>query len=239
MTAMRFWEQAGTAPCAGGFHLTLDGSVMRLPEHGPLVLPSASLAEAVRAEWQAAGGGKGGRYALSELTVTRLAATADRLRTEGRDEAVADLMRFASTDMLCYRATGPSSLVRRQDAAWQPHLDWAASAFGAELVVVRGVMPDTQPAPSLDALADHLAGRDAAALAALLAVVPALGSLILGLALVAGRVDAEAASRAALLEAAFAAELCGDEDQPELARRALARDLAAALRFLDASGEGG
>ncbi|MBP0645119.1 hypothetical protein J8J17_25345, partial [Mycobacterium tuberculosis] len=67
-----------------------------------------------------------------------------------------DVLRFASSDMLCYRAGSPERLVKRQTDLWDPIIDWAASDLGARFVLAEGVMHVEQPRETLAALGVHL-----------------------------------------------------------------------------------
>ena len=77
-----------------------------------------------------------------------------------------------------------------------------------------------------------LARLDASALASLLAVVPALGSLVLGLAFIAGRIGTEAAAAVATLEAEWEAEQWGEPDTWRATRDRVASDLAKVRQYL-------
>src|SRR5258708_37452987 len=73
------------------------------------------------------GGGAGKReeWGGGRMRWTRLAATAvDRTRTQ-RDLVIAETANYAGTDLVCYRAERPPELIARQQAEWQPPLDWA------------------------------------------------------------------------------------------------------------------
>ena len=56
----RFWDLAAVQPTLAGWHILLDGRPVRVPGGAELCLPGQKLAEAVAAEWNAAGGDKGG-----------------------------------------------------------------------------------------------------------------------------------------------------------------------------------
>jgi chaperone required for assembly of F1-ATPase len=142
------------------------------------------------------------------------------------------LQRFAETDMLCYRAEQPVELAARQDAMWQPMLDWADSRFGATLATTSGVLPVAQSKEAVAALGRALHAYDEFRLAALSAAVAAMGSLILGLALAEARLTAEEAFALAQLEESYQNERWG-EDSEAIARRAglWAEIEAAALLF--------
>ena len=67
---------------------------------------------------------------------------------------------YAGTDLVCYRAAHPPALAARQQAVWQPLIDWAARRYDAPLAVTTGVVPKSQPAASLAAFAEAVAARD-------------------------------------------------------------------------------
>jgi chaperone required for assembly of F1-ATPase len=81
-------------------------------------------------------------------------------------------------------------------------------------------------------LARAVAGQTPPVLAALGVAVPALGSLVLGLAMAALRLDAASAFALASLDESFQAELWGRDDAAEERRRRMAVELAVAAQFL-------
>lgn len=231
----RFWDRAAPRAEGDGHAVLLDGRPIRLPGGAALRVASAPLAEALAAEWDAAGGAKGAEVRWNDLGLTRLVGTAIERIAPDPAPTVAALAGYAETDQLCYRAEDPR-LAERQARDWQPLLDWAALALDAPLRVTSGVMPVPQPEASVAAVRAALAARAPLMLAALGAAVPALGSVVLGLALADGRLDAAEASRLAALDETFQAELWG-EDAEAAARRALIRaevELAGRLMLLAA-----
>ena len=83
-----------------------------------------------------------------------------------------------------------------------------------------------------------MAALDVPALAALGVVVPALGSLVLGLAMAEGRLDAVTAHALGALDELFQAEAWGEDAEAAARRAAIADDIAArgALSATDATG---
>lgn len=228
----RFWDTAGTAAVGDQWQVLLDGKPMRLPGGVPLLLGSPGLAEAIAAEWQAAGGKKGGEMSFADTPLTRLAGTAQE-RVAPRAEAVAlELAKYGESDLLCYRAEEPDALVQRQAGQWQPWLDWAAARHGARLEVTAGVMHRAQPPASVAALAAAVAAQSVPALAALGIIVPATGSLVLGLAVAEGALAAEEATKLSQLDELFQAELWGVEWESQERRERVAGEIALAARYL-------
>src|ERR1700730_4938763 len=132
----RFYKETAVDAGDAGYRILLDGKPMRTPAKAVLVTPTQALAEAIAAEWQEGADKAEGNG--SHLRPTRLAATALDRVTVQRERVIEDTAKYAGSDMLCYRAPAPSSLVERQHETWQPLLDWAAERYGARLVVVEG-----------------------------------------------------------------------------------------------------
>jgi chaperone required for assembly of F1-ATPase len=210
----------------------LDGRILRIPQGPPLVLPTRALAEAVAAEWRAAGGGKGGETSFADLPLTRLAGTAQLRVAPDPEPVVLAIARYAASDLLCYRAERPETLVRRQHDQWQPWLDWADRRFGARLRVAHGVMPAAQESAATASLAAAVAARPAPDLAALGVAVPALGSVVLGLALAEEVLAPDAAFELSVLDERFQAEQWGEDAQAAARRACIRDDVHLAGRFM-------
>lgn len=239
----RFWDGVGVERRPEGYAVLLDGRPVRLPGGGSLVLGEPRLAEAVAAEWAAAGGGRrDGAWSFEDLPLTRLAGTAAERIAPDPAPTVAALAAYGTADLLCYRDADPA-LAARQAAAWEPWLDWAARDLGATLRVTEGVMPVPQDPAATAALARAVAARPPLALAALGIAVPALGSLVLGLAMARGVLGAAEAHRLASLDEILQAERWGEDDEAVARRARLAADVALAGRLLalaeDAAAEAG
>jgi chaperone required for assembly of F1-ATPase len=235
----RFWETASVVREGVAFAVRLDGKPMRLPERAPLALPGIELAEAIAAEWQAAGGDKGGDFTPDDLPLTRLAATAQERIAPDPGPTIEALAQYGQSDLLCYRADRPEELVARQALLWQPWLDRAARLYGAHLRVVLGVMPQAQPVEALAALREALAGRSACELAGLGVLVPVTGSLVLGLAVADGALNAGRATDLAFLDQDFQAEKWGLDAEAVARRRAVEAEIGQAARFIELGKSGG
>lgn len=228
----RFWDNATAEPVGDRWQILLDGKPMRLPGGNPLLVGTPGLAEAIAAEWQAAGGRKGGEMSFADTPLTRIAGTTQE-RVAPKAEAVAvELAKYGESDLLCYRAEEPDVLVARQAAQWQPWLDWAERRYGARLEATTGVMHRPQDTTALAALAQAVAALSAPALSALGLIVPATGSLVLGLAVAEGAISAEAATAASQLDELFQAELWGVEWESQERRERVAGEIALAARYL-------
>lgn len=228
----RFWDHATVAETDRVYSILLDGKPMRIPGGAALRIESATLAQAIADEWQAAGGHKGGEMTAEEVPLTRLAGTAqDRIAPDKAPVAEA-LAAYAETDVLCYRAEHPLPLVTRQTREWEPWLDWLAATHGARLRATEGIAHLEQDSAAVSAVHDVLGSQSALILAGLGIVVPALGSVVLGLALADGALDARRAYEIANLEELFQAEQWGEDAWAAKRRLHMAHDIEVAARFI-------
>ena len=228
----RFWDTVTLSRTDAGYTVLLDGKPMNLPTGTRLLVGPHPLAEAIATEWRDAGGGIGGTMSFADTPLTRLAGTAQE-RIAPDPLATADaIARYGESDLLCYRAPSPQPLVERQRRDWQPWLDWAAATYGAPLLVGEGIGYLRQHKDSIAALRQAVLGMDAYALAGMGVAVPSLGSLVLGLALAEGALDAARAHELGALEELFEVEQWGEDHDGLDRRNSVGRDVALAERFI-------
>ena len=218
-------------PAEGGYGVFGDDRPLRTPAGQPVVVASQALAAAIADELRAQAGHK--TLNIAALANLRLTATAIDQVAAARQAYVEALVAYGETELLCYRAEHPADLVERQHAAWQPLLDWAAARFQAPLTNSAGVMPQAQPLESLAALRQAIAGYDDLRLAALAVAVPAAGSLVVGLAMIEGRLDAEQAFAVAEFDESYQIEHWGEDAEAAQRRAARRQYLEQVTRFLD------
>ncbi|MGF1632034.1 MAG: ATP12 family chaperone protein [Kiloniellaceae bacterium] len=229
----RFYKTATAAPAAqGGFAVLLDGRPLRTPAKTPLVVPTEALAAAVAAEWQ----GQGEEVIPLAMPLNALACTAIDIVAPQRRRIVEDLLGFGGHDLLCYWTDETGELLRRQQACWQPLLDWAAAELGAPLQKACGITSRDQQAGSLAALERAVEAHDDLALTALAAAVKAASSLVLGLALARGRIDAAEAFTLSQLDELYQAERWGEDAEAAQRLAALRQELEGAARFFELVG---
>lgn len=224
----------------GGFVLRLDGKRAMTPGKNPLAVPHRHLAEAIAAEWSA----QGEWIDPVSMPVTRLANSAIDGVAWRLAEVRADVLAYAGTDLLCYRAGEPEGLVERQHSRWDPIVAWAEKRFGVRFVLAEGVMHVAQPEPTLAVIAAAIEDFDDPFRLAGLSVATSLsGSALIALALAEGALDVDAAWDAAHVDEDWNIAKWG-EDAEAMARRAKrfadfrAAALALRLRSLLTEGEG-
>jgi chaperone required for assembly of F1-ATPase len=210
------------------FRILLDGKPARTPAKRVLDLPTRTFAEAVAAEWAA----QREHIDPGTMPLTRLVCSAvDGVR--GREgEVREEIGKYAASDLLCYRASGPLPLVRRQTELWDPVLVWGRDVLGVSLIVTTGVMPVTQPETARTVLARTLADHDPFTLAALYVMTTLMGSALLALAHAHGQLGLEEAWAAAHVDEDWQISQWGEDAQAAARRERRWVDVASASRLL-------
>jgi len=224
----RFYKQVSIEPVDGGHAIRLDGRAVKTPARAELVLPTIALARAVAAEWEA----QVEAIDPASMRLTGLANAAIDKVAADHDTFVRDVAVYGETDLLCYRADGPEPLVERQIALWDPLLAWAKARYAIDFVLATGIIHRAQPAETIARLTAAVRDIDPFPLVALQRLVTISGSLVIGLAMLEGAVDARAAFDAAHLDELWQAELWGEDWMATDARDARRDDFEAAARFV-------
>lgn len=225
----RFYEVAAVAPAADGFAVTLDGRVVHTPARRALVAPAAVIAEAIRAEWAAQ------TRVIDPLSMplTRLANSIVDGVADRADDVAEDIVKYLGSDALFYRAEHPEVLMARQAERWDPVVFWAADQLGAHFILAEGIIHVRQPDQAIAAARAALP-RDPWRLGALHAVTTLTGSALLALALLHGRLTADAVWTAAHVDEDWNGEQWGLDEEAALRRAGRRRDFDAAALVLAA-----
>jgi len=219
----RFYREVSVAASEseGGFAILLDGKGVRTPARRPLTATTLVLAEALAAEWSR----QGERINPASMPLTRLFNSAIDGVADRLGEVEADVLRYAGSDLICYRAGEPEALALAQAAKWNPLVDFARNALGARLMLAEGVMFAPQPPEALAAIARAVrvyVGDSGAEsylkLTSLHMMTTLTGSCIIALAVALGRIDVNEAWACANVDQDFQMASWG-EDAEALARR--------------------
>jgi chaperone required for assembly of F1-ATPase len=205
--ARRFYKSVRVEEADGGFAIRLDERTLKTRQGAHFEAPTRALAEACASEWDA----QREHILFSSMPITRLTFEAIDLTAAARADYAAFVAEYGQTDLCCHRAEAPQELVAREAAVRQPIVDWAARELGVALTVVTGVQaaaPNPKAAASLRTRAEAL---DNFRLVALAQATKLAGSVLIGMALVEGRLDAQQAYEAAALDELWSLEKWGED----------------------------
>lgn len=184
----RFYKTVSVAQTPAGYQIHLDGKVLKTPARDDLLLPSRALADAVAVEWDA----QETKINPGAMPLTRICNTALDGVSKTMNEVRAEILAFAQSDFLCYRADTPERLVAIQAEHWDPYLNWMETKHGTRFALAQGVIHVAQPKEAVTAVERILNAVDSPLVLAALHVLTSLtGSVILPLALAEGQADGD------------------------------------------------
>lgn len=225
----RFYKDASAAAAEdAGWRVLLDGRRVKTQGGRAQIVPTERLAAALATEWA----GQGEEIDPTAFVLRDLADYAIDVIAADRAAVLADLLRYAETDTLCYRAEPDEPSHARQLELWEPLLLAAEARWDVQFERVAGIIHRAQPAETLARLEAVLAPKDAFTLAGLVTLTTLSASLVIGLAALEPDADLALLWRASELEADWQIEQWGQDDEAEVraARRFTA--FSAAARFV-------
>ena len=176
--AKRFWTNTQTQAKEGGFVVTLDGREVKTPAKSSLILPSLGMAEAIAAEWDA----QEDLIKPATMPMTRTANSAVDTVAHNFEHVVETLAQYGNSDLICYYAEHPQSLLQEQRAAWTPLHEWLTQTYGITLTQGSGVVFVPQPDGTEAQFQNILRQFSPFELAGLHDLISLSGSIVIGLA---------------------------------------------------------
>jgi chaperone required for assembly of F1-ATPase len=210
-----FWSDVAVAATDGGYQVLLDGRGLKTPAKATLVVPTQKFADEIAAEWQSLDD----KVDPEKLALTKLAnAAIDKVAVQSEPIRVM-LAEYATTDLLCYRATSPKGLADKQQQIWQPLLEWFSENHNVRLAVGCGVMPIRQPTEVLGACSALLEKYSDFELAAVYDLITLSGSFVIGIATASEKITVSKAWAASRIDEEWQIDEWGkDEDASTLAK---------------------
>lgn len=224
----RFWKQVSIVEADNGWRVLLDGRAIKSVGGRAQILPTEPLAHAIAEEWAA----QGEEVDPTLFILRDLADFAIDVIGPDRDAQIADILRYAETDTLCYRADPGEHLANRQDEVWEPLLQAAERRYDLHFERVAGILHRPQPEATLRRLKAVLEAHDDFVLAGVKSMASLAASLTLALSALETDADVTALWDAANLEEDWQAELWGKDAEALEHRTRRLRDFTTAARFV-------
>lgn len=225
----RFYNKASVGEVSGGYAVLLDGRSAKTPARNTLALPTASLAAAVAAEWNAIEGA----IDPAHLPLTRLANLAIDAIAAAPEPVIDEIVQYASSDLVLYRAAEPAGLVALQNERWNPVLEWVVAHLGAHFALAEGVMHVRQSDEALAAV--RVETRKLArpfALAATASATNLGGSALIALALANDALTGDEAWNAAHVDEQWNISQWGEDEEAQRRLAARHKEFSAAAKML-------
>ena len=225
----RFYKEVGIERIDEGYLIQLDGKIVKTPAKDRLVVMNKPMALAIVEEWDA----QEEHIDPETMMLTKLANTAiDRVR--GREhEIITEIVKYISSDLLCYRSESPKELVIRQCETWDTLLNRFEKELGIKLETVSGIMYAEQSEEALENAYKHLQSFDIYALSAIHNITTMLGSAVLAVSLANQYITLEDAWHAAHIDEDWQIEQWGSDEEAAARRQNRLREMRLTAQFLE------
>ena len=209
----RFWKNVRIVSSETGYFIKLDNKILKTPAKKQMKLPTEALAKKVASEWD---------EQVEEIDPTTMPftkssnAALDKV-SEQFEEVSSLLGEYGDTDLLYYRADSPPELQKRQKAGWDPIVKWAENTIKVQINYGTGIVYIPQNAKLFSETRRKINKLSIFELTAFYDMVSITGSLILGLAIINGRLSAKEAFQLSRIDEQWQLEQWGEDEEAQVA----------------------
>ncbi len=225
----RFYSDVDIDGDENGFQITLDKRPIKSAGQQILQLPNEKMAEQLANEWRQ----QKEFIDFTNMPVMRFASAVRDNIIPRPNEARAEILKYAHSDLLCYRVSEPDSLIKQQTSLWDPVLRQFKDELNIEFVTSTGIQYVEQAGESMKRIEALIAPFESYQLGAVHLLTVLTGSAILAIALRNDWLTVEAAWQCAHLDEDFQAEHWGEDDEAILRRQRRYTEFCAAALVFD------
>lgn len=212
----RFYEKVDVAKAADdGWQVTLDGRGLKTVKGTAQIVPTKALAMALSHEWAE----QSEDIDTSRFVHRDQTDFAIDLVAHSPEEAIDEIIKYAETDTLCYRADPEEPLFERQRSVWEPLVVRVEQTHSVKFTRVSGIVHRTQPPETIAKLRDFLRSKDHFTLAGMQTMASLAASLCVPILTLEPGAEPVGLWRAASLEEEWQSDLWGRDQEAETRRR--------------------
>lgn len=224
----RFYTEVDVVEDNGIFAVTLNKCVAKSPTGKSITTTNADLASYMRHEYAA----QTTHIDPATMPHVRLMNSAIEGGEEAGPALIDEIIKYASNDLLLYRADTPRELVERQEAVWDAVLVKIARHFGVSFQPTVGILHQEQPRETLARLRATLADLHYVPATAMVSVTGLTGSGLLAIGLKEKLIDADEAWTAAHVDEDYQISLWGEDYEAAAKRTQRRREFDAAVNVI-------
>ena len=224
----RFYKDVSVLKQGKMYVVLLDGKTIKTPQKSLCLLPTRAMADAVAKEWE----DQDKDIDPVSMPITKMINTAiDRVAVR-RSEITTELVNFAGSDQICYRADNPQELVELQNKIWNPLSRRMLEIHNIELKFTTGIVFQEQDPKHLLKIRKLIEDIEDYALMAFYGMATVCGTIIIGLNLFEGHISTDEAWEAGHLDENFQVLKWGRDQDADDRRANLKDELENSVRFL-------
>lgn len=226
----RFYKDVSLSFENQAYHILLDNKPVKTPLKTELAVPCEALALMIVQEWDA----QDTFIDPCKMPFTKLANTALDRVMQHRDMVVDDIVKYADSDLLCYRADMPDALIKRQNTLWDPVLTWLKQDYDIIFRTSSGIIYAEQSAETIEKVRQIIAAYDTFHLCPIHNITTLTGSVLLALSFIKGQMTAEEIWLAAHVDEDWQIENWGEDEDAMYVREQKWLELEATCQFFKA-----
>ncbi len=225
----KFYKNVTVEKIDSGYAILLDGKIAKTPSKKNLALPNIELAKQVAKEWQE----QEKFIDPSKMALTRLVNSAIEGGSGACSALRAEIIKYAGSDLLLYRAKSPKELAQLQEEKWDRVLIALAQKFDVKFMPTFGIIHQEQPKKTLKILDNSLENLDNFTLCALMAITSLTGSALLAIAIYNSLIDADEAWEAAMIDENYNSSVWGEDLEEKERRQYKYQEFRAAIKLVN------
>lgn len=225
----KFYKTAKADKLGDGFGVFLDGRRLVTPAKKPLIVANLALAQLIANEWNK----QVDKIDTNIMPITRLVNVAIDRTPLTRDEIIAEIMKYASSDLLCYRTSKPQVLFETMGIMWDDVINWVNSKYAINFIVKTDSLELFQTKETLSKIGEIAAKYDDLHLTILVFLTALTGSAILGLSAIEKHLDAKEIFAKIRIEEDHNAKIWGYDDEDLAKAEGKKSDLEAAFAIIN------
>tara|TARA_B100000073_G_scaffold342191_1_gene344857 strand:+ start:105 stop:839 length:735 start_codon:yes stop_codon:yes gene_type:complete len=225
----RFYENVSIKNYQNNFLIFLDENQLLSPKNNIISYPSLDLIKLIANEWDK----QKETVNINNMLASKLFFTAlDKVRPN-LSKAIDDLSSFIDFDLLCYQVQSPCDLKKLQDKNFSPIISWISTEYKVTPNINNGIISHSNNRELKSNLRELLRSFDFIELTLLEFLINLLGSIILGIAFLKGRLSDLEIISLIYLEEDWKTRLSGDKDYTSDAKKNIKFDMEVVQKILN------
>ena len=224
----RFYKTVDVVEEDGEFLVRLDGRATHTPTRKRVGVPSAELASRMRSEWEA----QGAHIDPDSMPYVKLLNSAVEAGESARGELLDEVVKYAASDLLLYRADTPRELVALQEGHWDSPLVKLARHFGVSFQPTVGIIHKEQSSETLHRLRAALDDLHYMPATAMVSLTGLTGSGLLAIAVRTNLIEPDTAWTAAHVDEDYQISLWGEDYEASERRKQRRLEFDAAINVI-------
>ena len=212
------------------YYVQINGKTAKTPEGNLMELPTSKLAQIILKNY------KSYKTKRNNTIVSpiRLANTAIDMVAKDKNNYIKQLCSYANSDLVCYFASSPEDLVKKQNKSWLPLITFMQDFYNINILYTTEIFSINQTKESLSKLKVILNKKNNFELSAISVLSQLTSSIIISLALVNNKINVKKAFELSNLEEIYQSTFWGKDEEAFTRLKAISVDIKNVKKYYDA-----